>query len=242
MNIYEKMNAIMGDVRTLKKDGKVAFGSTKYNFLSEAKTTEIFHDLFHGYKLVLFPIEATEHREGSVTLGHYTYRLLNVEAPEEFIDLQVNGQGHDSADKGSGKASSYAYKYLLWRTFAIPSNDDPDNISSDEIIAKEKEAKAELAKEAQRKKDDFEKTKAEAKSKTDKHPTAAQVKKLISLANKSDSDLGLALMFYKAKEVTDLTMTQCDEIAKRYLKRIEELGEEERLDEELAGEANNPNA
>ena len=56
----------------------------------------------------------------------YTYRLVNVENPDEQIDLMAGGQGHDNADKGSGKASSYAFKYLLWRTFAVPSNDDPD--------------------------------------------------------------------------------------------------------------------
>ena len=32
-------------------------------------------------------------------------------------------------------------KYLMWRTFAIPSNDDPDKTTSDETIAKEKASK-----------------------------------------------------------------------------------------------------
>ena len=138
MNIYEKINAIMEAVESLQKDGKVAFGSTKYNYLSEAKTTAEMRKQLIKHKLVLLPILAEETKEGSVTKGMYTYRLLNAEKPEEYIDLMAGGQGHDSADKGSGKASSYAYKYLMWRTFAIPSNDDPDQVSSDEI--KEKEA------------------------------------------------------------------------------------------------------
>jgi hypothetical protein len=58
--------------------------------------------------------------------------MVNAENPEEYIDIETTGQGQDSSDKGSGKASSYAYKYLLWRTFAVPSNDDPDQISSAE--------------------------------------------------------------------------------------------------------------
>ena len=138
MNLYEKINLVMSEVYSLKKDGKVAFGTTKYNFLSEAKTTETFHDLFVKYKIALLPVEIFEERQGQVTQGKYTYRLINCENPEEFIDLQSGGQGQDSSDKGSGKASSYAYKYLLWRTFAIPSNDDPDQISSAETVAKEK--------------------------------------------------------------------------------------------------------
>jgi hypothetical protein len=135
MNIYEKINKIMGEVKSLQKDGKIAFGSTKYNYLSEAKTTEVFREKLIENKLVLLPVHAQETKDGQVTHGVYTYKLVNVENPEEQIDLMSCGQGHDTADKGSGKASSYAYKYLLWRTFAVPSNDDPDQISSDEISA-----------------------------------------------------------------------------------------------------------
>jgi hypothetical protein len=125
----------------LQKDGRVAFGSTKYNYLSEAKTTTEMRKQLIKHKLVILPVEVNESKDGSVTHGIYTYKLVNAENPEEFILLQSGGQGHDSADKGSGKASSYAYKYLLWRTFAIPSSDDPDQISSDEIAETEKLAK-----------------------------------------------------------------------------------------------------
>jgi len=138
MNIYQKISKIMSEVNSLKKDGKVAFGNTRYNFLSEAKTTQIFREKFVENGLVLLPIKANDVKDGSVTKGHYIYRLINVDDPAEFIDLETTGQGHDSSDKGSGKASSYAYKYLLWRTFAIPSNDDPDNISSAETTEKAK--------------------------------------------------------------------------------------------------------
>ena len=139
MNLYEKINLIMADVKSLQKDGRVAYKNTNYNFLSEAKTTEKFHEAFTKVKVALLPIKAEETKEGTLTRGCYTYRLIDCENPEDFIDLQAWGQGQDSGDKGSGKASSYAYKYLLWRTFAIPSNDDPDQISSDEFKAKERE-------------------------------------------------------------------------------------------------------
>lgn len=141
MNIYEKINAIMESVESLQKDGKVSFGNTKYNYLSEAKTTAEMRKQLVKHKLVLLPIEIEEEVKGNITQGKYTYKMVNAENPEEYIILQAGGQGHDSADKGSGKASSYAYKYLMWRTFAIPSNDDPDQVSSDEIVEAEKIAK-----------------------------------------------------------------------------------------------------
>ena len=39
-------------------------------------------------------------------------------------------------DKGVGKAMTYAYKYMLLRTFAIPTGEDPDKISSAETDKK----------------------------------------------------------------------------------------------------------
>jgi hypothetical protein len=156
MNIYEKINAIMGEVKSLQKDGRIAFGNTKYNYLSEAKTTETFRDPFVKYKLVLLPINAVEFKDGQITHGTYTYRLINAENPEEWVDLMSCGQGHDTADKGSGKASSYAYKYLLWRTFAVPSNDDPDQISSDEISATASEETRRSAERKRAESKDFE--------------------------------------------------------------------------------------
>lgn len=150
MNIYEKINAIMESVESLQKDGKVAFNTTKYNYLSESKTTAEMRKQLVKHKLVILPIGVSEEVKGQITQGKYTYKLVNAENPEEFVILESGGQGHDSADKGSGKASSYAYKYLMWRTFAIPSNDDPDQISSDEIKARaDKEAQEKSDKEAE---------------------------------------------------------------------------------------------
>ena len=57
MNLYEKINTIMQNVESLKKDGKVEFGSTKYKYLSEAKTTAEIRKQLIEQKLVILPIE-----------------------------------------------------------------------------------------------------------------------------------------------------------------------------------------
>jgi len=182
MNIYEKMNLIMNEVKSLQKDGQVAFGKTKYNYLSESKTTETLREQFIKHKLVLYPCSIEEKKEGSLTIQHAIYRLVNIEEPSEYIDIHTTGQGHDSADKGSGKASSYAYKYLLWRTFAIPSNDDPDQICSDEIVEKDLASNKKI-----------DKTKAET------------VESLIQVKH---ADLVNLLKYYKIKNIKDMSISQ----------------------------------
>lgn len=151
MNIYEKILAIMQDVKYLEKDDHVKFNSTDYKALSEEKVTSIMREELIKNQLVVFPIAQDSNRAGNITHVDTKYRMVNVEKPDEFIEIVSCGDGADSQDKGSGKAMTYSYKYMWLRTFALPSGEDPDKISSDELDAKakkeaEKKAKEEAAK------------------------------------------------------------------------------------------------
>lgn len=137
MNIYEKISAIMQEVQYLAKDDHVEFGQTRYKALSEEKVTTIMRAALIKYKLVVFPIEQTSSRTGNITHVDVKYRMVNVENPGEFIEIVSSGDGADTQDKGSGKAMTYAFKYMWLRTFALPTGEDPDKISSDELDAKE---------------------------------------------------------------------------------------------------------
>ncbi|SBV94065.1 hypothetical protein KL86CLO1_10463 [uncultured Eubacteriales bacterium] len=135
MNIFEKISAIMSDIQYLAKDDKVEFGNTKYKALSEEKVTSIMRAELLKYKLVVYPISQASNRAGSITHVDVVYRMVNVDNPEEYIDIASCGDGADSQDKGSGKAMTYAFKYMWLRTFALPTGEDPDKISSAELDA-----------------------------------------------------------------------------------------------------------
>lgn len=136
MNIYEKMSAIMQDVQYLAKDDQVKFGATSYKALSEEKVTGIMRAELIKHKLVIYPIQQSASRIGQITHVDVMYRLVNVENPEEYIDIASCGDGADSQDKGSGKAMTYAFKYMWLRAFALPTGEDPDKISSAELDEK----------------------------------------------------------------------------------------------------------
>lgn len=136
MNIYEKISAIMQDVQYLTKDDQVKFGTTSYKALSEEKVTGIMRAELIKHKLVIYPIQQSASRIGQITHVDVMYRLVNVENPEEYIDIASCGDGADSQDKGSGKAMTYAFKYMWLRAFALPTGEDPDKISSAELDEK----------------------------------------------------------------------------------------------------------
>lgn len=132
-NIYEKILEVMKNIEYLKKDDAVAFGQTKYKAMSEEKVTMTVRKELIKQGLVVFPVEQTVTKEGNITTTNTTYKMVNTENPEEFVFLASSGQGSDTQDKGVGKAMTYSFKYMLLRTFAIPTGEDPDKISSEQI-------------------------------------------------------------------------------------------------------------
>ena len=144
MNIYQKIAAVMEDVQYLAKDDSVDAGYGKsYRAITEEKVTSTVRASMHKHGLVVYPrsmqtnvsAEVVQTQKGErtnrVTHIDVIYRMVNTDDAGEYIDIASSGTGVDSQDKGIGKAMTYAYKYMLLRTFAIPTGEDPDKISSD---------------------------------------------------------------------------------------------------------------
>jgi hypothetical protein len=149
MNIYQKISEVMKNIEYLAKDDSVAFGTTKYKAISEEKVTTAVREQLVKQGIVIIPIKQestnkelirTEKSVNMLTEVHTTYRIQNIDDINDYIEVESNGTGVDTQDKGVGKAMTYAYKYMLLRTFAIPTGEDPDKISSaetDDRIQKE---------------------------------------------------------------------------------------------------------
>lgn len=148
INIFQKINEIMKNIEYLAKDDKVEFGTTKYKAISEEKVTTAVREQLVKQGIVILPIS----QESTVTElirtdksvnqradVHTRYRIQNIDDKEDYIEVESNGSGVDTQDKAIGKAMTYAYKYMLLRTFAIPTGEDPDKISSAETDAKIKD-------------------------------------------------------------------------------------------------------
>lgn len=139
MNVQEKILAIMQNVKYLAKDDTVEFKSTRYRALSEEKVTSIMRAEAVKAGLVIYPIEQRWERVGQISHVDVKYRIYDTDSGD-YIDVVSCGDGADTQDKGSGKAMTYAYKYMWLRVFAIPTGEDPDKISSDELDAKQSAA------------------------------------------------------------------------------------------------------
>lgn len=185
-NIYEKIREVMKSIEYLNKDDAVSYGSTHYKAMSEEKVTLTVRKELIKQGLVVFPIEQDVSKEGQITTTNTKYKMVNVDNPEEYVILASSGQGSDSQDKGVGKAMTYSFKYMLLRTFAIPTGEDPDKIASEKIDDDQKRAKI---------KDPIEKTETEIE--TGKFLTAIGMKfkkPFHSIDEMSGKELDYALM------------------------------------------------
>lgn len=138
LNLYKKIHAVMKDVDYLQKDDAIKFGNTNYKAISEEKVTSTVRKSLLEHGLVIIPIEQEHHKEGTLSTVNTKYKIVDIETGE-FEIIVSSGTGADTQDKGVGKAMTYSYKYLLLRTFAIPTGEDPDKISSAELDAKQNE-------------------------------------------------------------------------------------------------------
>jgi len=149
MNLYEKIVEIMKDVTYLQKDDTVGSGKATYKAISEEKVTSAVRESMIKNKVVILHIKQNteevfteyekeaygkiEKKQRLLTRVDTTYKIINADNPEEHIEVVSSGSGVDSQDKGIGKAMTYAYKYMLLRSFAIPTGNDPDKIHNDEL-------------------------------------------------------------------------------------------------------------
>lgn len=147
-NLFQKISQVMKDVEYLSKDGEIKFGTTNYKAISEEKVTSTLRTSLIANGLVILPFEQVSGRTGNISTVNTKYKIIDIDTGQ-FEVLASSGEGADTQDKGVGKAMTYAYKYMLLRTFAIPTGEDPDKISSAELDAKQKEEEEKRAKAAE---------------------------------------------------------------------------------------------
>lgn len=133
MSVTKKINDIMKEIKTIKKDGKIAFGNTRYSFITDDDVVQQLREEMTTRGLIMYPIRSDStlnYFDGKlITLTTQTFRIQDTE-DDTFIEICTSGQGADSADKGSGKSMTNSRKYALLQTFML-TGDDPDNVASD---------------------------------------------------------------------------------------------------------------
>ena len=152
-NLFQRLLAAQSSIGMVGKNLSVGYGKSSYRAVGEAdvlaavKQAEMQHGIYSyplNREIIDQQIIETVDREGREKKQMYvriktTYRFLNVDNPEEYIETEAYGDGLDSADKAPGKAATYSDKYCLLKVYKISTGEDPDQYESPEIIAAKKQ-------------------------------------------------------------------------------------------------------
>lgn len=218
MNIFEKMQKVTDEMSVVEKGLNVQVNKTSsYKAVSERDILDNVKPLETKYGIYSYPfarkvidsdtlVKETEFvnaRTDDVTTTKTNtlfmrletiYRFVNIEKPEEYVDITTYGDGLDTGDKAPGKAMTYADKYALMKAYKISTGDDPDKEPSPENGYKkaEKEAKA----------------------------TPKQIELLLKIYK--DDNLNKLLELNNITKIEDITMQKASELISKNLKKKEE--------------------
>lgn len=143
-NIHQRMNGVMKDVGYIQKTDKGVSKGLQYNFASHDQVTGALHVPFveHGILCLSDPI--TFRQDGNRTEMEVLVSYINIDNPEDKVQVKAWGYGIDSQDKGPGKAMSYATKMAHLKTFMLETGNDPDKDDIDHVPAEKIISKADL--------------------------------------------------------------------------------------------------
>lgn len=150
MNIYEKLSAITTEISTVAKNLTVGEGRSAYKAVGEADVLAAVKPIEAKYKVYSYPYSReivdtdimtskseyngnTKETNKLFMRIRTTYRFVNIENPDEYVDIDTYGDGVDAQDKAPGKAMTYGDKYALLKAYKIQTGDDPDQNPSEEL-------------------------------------------------------------------------------------------------------------
>lgn len=140
LNLFEKIQAVSNEIKNIEKNLQVGKGQYSYKAVSDLDVVLAVKDAETKFKIVSIPVKQemvkseivkSVKNDGGETINYVdiikmTLRVIDLENPSEFIEIESFGRGLDTADKGFGKASTYARKYALLNAYKIATGEDPD--------------------------------------------------------------------------------------------------------------------
>ena len=132
LNIYQRLSNVRKTCAYLKKEND----GYQFKYVSSSQTLGHLHNAINENGLILIPeivsqeVQETTNQKGNkefFTKLNMRFTWVNIDKPDDKVVCFWTAQGIDNAEKGIGKALTYAEKYFLLKFFNIATDkDDPD--------------------------------------------------------------------------------------------------------------------
>jgi len=146
MNIYQRINAVMREVKYLKKDQQITGGGANYKAVTRDSVVNALRDEMINQGIVA----QTNQLSGEWTVlrdvnaapvpikmglykGFYNVSLVNMNDPQDRATIGVEAHATDNGDKAPGKAMTYAEKTGLIKHFMLETGINDEARPSDYV-------------------------------------------------------------------------------------------------------------
>lgn len=173
LNIYQRLSNVRKTCGYIKKENE----GYQFKYVSSSQTLGHLHNAINENGLILIPeivsqdLQETTNQKGNkefFTKLSMVFTWVNIDNPDEKIVCQWTAQGLDNAEKGIGKALTYAEKYFLLKFFNIATDkDDPDKFQEKMDNTTKKNAPVEQVKAVSPSPEDVKKQKDQEQMKRD---------------------------------------------------------------------------
>lgn len=217
LNIYERLSLITDEIGVIEKNLNVQVNkNASYKAVSERDVLDAVKPIERKYRVYSYPVKREiidkdtlvkeSEYNGNVTRTNTlfmridtTYRFVNIDKPDEYMETTVYGDGLDTGDKAPGKAMTYADKYALMKAYKLSTGDDPDKESSPEK--------------------GYTKKSTQSKSANELMATEEQKEKIKELYA-TDEIKNYLMKVVKKNKLSDLTLVEASEFIKNKMEEI----------------------
>jgi hypothetical protein len=122
--LYKKLLLITHNVKSIKQDKTkgIPYKITSWNAVHDTIKKELLEN-----NILIIPHISEHTKEGNLTTVKLYAEIIDTVSGQKIQVGDYIGYGVDQSDKGCGKATTYAYKYLLMKLFMMEVGTDEDS-------------------------------------------------------------------------------------------------------------------
>ncbi|MEC9345527.1 MAG: ERF family protein [Pseudomonadota bacterium] len=122
-NIYQRLHAAAGEIKRIAKEKPKGL---MYEVVTHDAVTAACKPVLLARGVHYHPVNMRVTQCGNRTEVLMDVRFVNIDKPDDFVDVPSCGYGIDPQDKGPGKAMSYAVKFALLKALGLETGEDAD--------------------------------------------------------------------------------------------------------------------
>lgn len=134
--LYKKLLLITHNVKSIKQDKTkgIPYKITSWNAVHDTIKKELLEN-----NILIIPHISEHTKEGNLTTVKLHAEIIDTVSGQKIQVGDYIGYGVDQSDKGCGKATTYAYKYLLMKLFMMEVGTDEDSEYSNPPVISNKQ-------------------------------------------------------------------------------------------------------